>query len=218
MTRSNIDYWAEVVRKAIHLLSLSIPIIYYFVTRSFALRVLIPLTLVFLAVDIARYYHKPTADLFYKFFGFLLRAHERDEKTKRLNGATYVLISATLCVLIFPKLFVIIGFAILIISDGSAALIGRRFGNHRFFEKSLEGSIAFFISALLVIIVTPKYYYIPMEYFFGAVAALVGTLVEAISVNVDDNLSVPMSIAITLWILYSLFLPQVNVFEFHAVG
>ena len=210
----NIDYRSELVRKAIHLTSLSIPVVYYFVTRNFALTVLIPLTVAFIVVDVARYYHRPVGDLFYNFFGFLLRRHERDTKTKRLNGATYVLISATLCVLIFPKHFVILGFSILIISDSVAALVGRRFGRHRFFEKSLEGSAAFFASALLVVALTPKHFDLPVEFLFGAVAALVATVAEAASVNIDDNLTIPVSVAATLWILYAVFLPQFDVFQF----
>ena len=57
----------------------------------------------FLAVDLLRYYHKPTADLFYLVFRFMLRQHELDHTSKRLNGATNVLIAATICVIVFPN-------------------------------------------------------------------------------------------------------------------
>ena len=209
---ANIEYRAEIARKGIHLTSLSIPIIYYFIERDLALMLLVPVTLSFFAVDLLRYYHKPTAELFYKIFRFMLRKHEQDEKAKRLNGATNVLIAATLCVIIFPKLIVLTAFSILIVSDSFAALIGRKFGRRKFFQKSLEGSMAFFFFALLVIAVTPKVEYAPVEYLIGAVAALAGTFAEAASLKIDDNLSIPFSVGIVMWGLYMIIYPSVNLF------
>lgn len=77
---ATIDYKYEVIRKLIHLNSLSIPIIYYHIDKQLALTILIPLTFAFLVVDIVRYYNPQVADWFYKFFGFLLRNKEKDEK------------------------------------------------------------------------------------------------------------------------------------------
>jgi dolichol kinase len=209
---ANIDYKAELARKGIHFLSLSIPIIYYYIDRDLALTLLVPITLAFLTVDLLRYYHKPTADLFYKIFRFMLRKHEQDENSKRLNGATNVLIAASLCVIIFPKLIVLTAFPILIISDSVAALFGRRFGRRKFLQKSVEGSLAFFIFALIVIAFTPKVDGSMNEYFIGAIAAFVGTVVEASSWKFDDNLSIPLSVGVIMWGLYFLMYPSVNLF------
>ncbi|MDI6767145.1 MAG: SEC59/DGK1/VTE5 family protein [Bacteroidota bacterium] len=208
------DYRIEIIRKAIHLCSLSIPIAYYYLPKSIILYILIPLTIAFLTVDIARHYHKPIEDWFYKYFGFMLRKHESDKRRKTLNGATYVLISATICVIIFPKIITVASFAILIISDITAALIGRRFGKHRFFSKSLEGSAGFFFSALIVIAVSPKIEYQLSEYLISIVAAFVGTITEALPVKIDDNLSIPIVVGITLWLLYIIFLPTLNIYKF----
>ena len=207
---SNIDYRAEVVRKSIHLCSLSIPIIYYFITRERALTLLLPVTILVLAVDLLRYYHATTAKFFYSSFGWLLRKHEHDGKSIRLSGATHVLISATLCVFIFPKLITITAFAILIISDSAAALIGRRFGSRKFLNKSLEGSAAFFLTALIVIAATPKVSAGAGEYAIAIAAAAIGTVIEALSVGIDDNLSIPISIGAVMWVLYDFFYPTLN--------
>lgn len=208
------DYRIEVIRKVIHLVSLSIPLTYYFIPKSTALILVIPLMVAFLTVDIARYYHKPVEEWFYKFFGFLLRKRESDKKKKTLNGATYVLISATICIMFFPKIIMIIGFSILIISDITAALVGRRFGKHKFIAKSLEGSLAFFVSAIVVIALTPKIEYLPSEYLIGIAAALVGTIAEALPADIDDNLSIPISVGAVLWLLYTILLPTLNVYKF----
>jgi dolichol kinase len=177
-----------------------------------ALTILIPLTLLFGLSDIIRLVH-PTAGQWYRhYFGFLLRDHEQNDHGKKLNGATYVLISATLCVLIFPKVIVVTAFTILIISDTSAALIGRKFGRRPFLRKTLEGSTAFFVTALIVVAVTPKIVNSPAEYFIGAAAALLGAIIEAVSNNeIDDNLSIPITVGTAMWLMYVLFLPSVNV-------
>ncbi len=207
------SYGAELVRKGIHLSSLSIPILYYYLSKGTALSILIPITVLFLITDIARLFHPSTGKLYAKFFGFLLRSHERNDRGRRLTGATYVLLSATACILIFPKVIVITAFAILIVSDSAAALVGRKFGRHPFLKKSAEGSSAFFVSALIIIAVAPKIAYIPAEYLIGAAAAFVGTLVEAGPTGIDDNVSIPFSVGIVMWALYALFLPALDIFR-----
>ena len=207
------SYATELIRKGIHMCSLAIPVVYYFITRETALSILIPLLLLFGISDLARIFIPSFGSFYERWFGFLLRRHERAEQGhRRLNGATYVLLSATLCVWLFPKMIVLTAFAILIVSDTAAALVGRKFGKHRLMQhKSIEGSTAFFISALIVVAIAPKVQYLPLEYVIGTVAALVGAVVEAVSGEmIDDNLSIPLSIALVMWGLYALLLPTLS--------
>jgi len=130
-----IDYKDELVRKLIHLTSLSIPIIYYFISKGVALIILGGITGFAIVLDLSRYFSPQIGKVFYKFFGFILRRHEIDEKKKNLNGATYVLLSATLGVLVFPKVIFITAFSILIIGDTMAALIGRQYGSINLWQR-----------------------------------------------------------------------------------
>ncbi len=207
---ATIDFKAELIRKGIHFCSLSIPTIYYHISRELALQILIPVTLAFLIADVARYYIPAVSLWFYRWFGWLLRRHEQDGNNKKLNGATNILLSAILCVIIFPKIITVNAFAILIISDSTAALVGRRFGKRRFLKKSLEGAVAFFVSALVVISIAPKVEGLPVEYLITAIAALFGALVESGFDKVDDNIAIPVSIGGVMWLLYILLLPSVN--------
>jgi dolichol kinase len=162
-------------------------------------------------LDLGRHFFPSVGGIFYKIFGFLLRKHEVDSKKKNLNGATYVFISALLCVIIFPKVLFITAFTVLIVSDSMAALIGRKFGKHRFLSKSLEGTLAFFISATIVVLFTPKIEYVFTEYLIGIIAAAVGAIVENVSFGfADDNLSIPLSVGLTMWLLYSAMLPGLS--------
>ena len=212
------SYGTEFIRKGIHLLSLLIPVVYYFISRNTALAILIPLTLAFGLSDVARLTIPSVGRVYSRLFGFLLRAHERNDTGRHLNGATYVLLAASILVFFFPKVIVITAFAILIVSDSSAALIGRRFGRRRFLTKSFEGAAAFFISALVVVALAPKVEYLLLEYMIGAVGALVGALVEASAVGFDDNLSIPLSVGCVMWILYTWLLPAVNVFKLDGLA
>lgn len=213
------SYATEVIRKSIHLLSLLIPVVYYFIARETALAILIPLALMFGVSDVCRLTIPSFGGLYNRLFGFLLRNHEVRAQKPRLNGATFVLLSAIICVWVFPKVIVITAFAILIISDTAAALIGRRFGRHPFRNKSVEGTTAFLFTAMLVVICAPKIDYLATEYMIGTVGAIIGTIVEALSGDlVDDNLSIPLSIGGIMWALYAWLLPAVNVWGLDRIG
>ena len=203
-----ITFAHEIVRKIIHLVSLSIPIMYFYVSRSTALYILFPVTLLLFVVDMGRHYVAPIRHVVARLFDPILRPHER--KSGLLSGATYVFISALICVLVIPKMITITAFSILIVSDASSALFGRAFGRHRFLDQSLEGSLAFVVTAWIVVLITPKALagWPPsgVEYAIGAFAAVIGGIAEAASArsHLDDNLSIPLSVGFTMWAIYYL--------------
>jgi dolichol kinase len=206
-----INYRDELVRKLIHLCSLSIPLVYYFVPQKTAIIILAILTVIAFIIDMARHYIHPAGKIFYSIFGFLLREHEVDKKKKNLNGATYVLLSALICVIIFPKVIFITAFSVLIIADSVAALVGRKFGKHKFFSKSLEGTLGFFISGTIVVFFTPKVENLILEYVIGIIAVAIGALAENISFGfADDNLAIPIAIGLAMWLLYIFLLPNLQ--------
>jgi dolichol kinase len=206
-----IHYRDELVRKLIHLFSLSIPVIYYFIPSSTSITILLCFTIFALIVDGGRFISKSFAKIFYHAFGFLLRKHELDNEKKNLTGATYVLLSALICSLIFPKVIFVTAFTVLIISDTMAALIGRKFGKRKFLRKSFEGTLSFFISASIVVFLTPKVGNYTMEYVIGFMAAFVGAIVENISYSfADDNLTIPISVGLTMWMLYLIIFPNLD--------
>jgi dolichol kinase len=197
-----ISYRQEVFRKLIHCCSLSIPIIYAFIDRQTALLLLLAVFTPFLVGDVARHW-VPALDKFVRrFFGNMMRPHELDDRRFTLNGATYVLISALICVGMFPKIIAITAFTILIVSDVASALVGRKFGTTPFLDKSLQGTSAFWVSAWIAVVVIWRLTGAPWQYALaGAVAAFVGGVAEAAStrLGVDDNFSVPLSVGFTLW-------------------
>lgn len=200
---AEISFSQEVLRKGIHLISLSIPIIYIFVTREIALSILVTLAIFAITIDFLSKFDNIVGIMLKKYFGKMLRPHEINQKYV-LNGASWVFISAVVCVFIFPKFLTVVSFTVLIISDISAALYGRKYGKHKLFvNKSWEGTFAFMISAIIVVFIYGIIFNAPVIYFIGGIAsAIIGGFVEAAStkMKVDDNLSIPTSVGFVLWI------------------
>jgi dolichol kinase len=202
-----ITYRSEVLRKGIHLLSLSIPVIYSVISQATALWILVPLACLFVVIDILGHKEGWVRNTMLRYFEPVMRNHELKTDQVRLNGASHVLIAACACVMFFPKIIAITAFSILIISDIFAALVGRRFGSHRFLDKSLEGTLAFAVSAIGVVLVIASISSAPISFvLIGAFASIVGALVENISprLRLDDNVSIPGSVGLTMLILKSL--------------
>jgi dolichol kinase len=139
------QYIKEIKRKAIHLSSLWIPIVYLYTDKSLMLSLLIPLSIISLIIDLTRRYIGSLNKFINDIIGDLMRD---DEKTSAsLSGATYLFMSSTLAIFIFAKEVAIFALLILMISDSFAALIGKRIGRIKILDKSLEGSISFALSS-----------------------------------------------------------------------
>ncbi len=206
MSKSDISFKQELYRKGIHLISMLIPAGYIFVDKGNALLIIIPLTVIAVVIDVMSKSNIVIHHLLYGYFGKILRPHER--KKFVLNGASWVLISATLCILFFPKIVMVTAFTILIISDISAALIGKKYGRIPFLDKSLIGTSAFIISALIVCTIIGMFTNAPTTYYIASyIGSIVGGIVEAASrrLNVDDNLSIPVSVGLVLLIASWIF-------------
>ena len=80
--------------------------------------------------------------------------------------------------------------------------------------RTHAGSTAFFVSALIVIALTPKLEYLPIEYAIGTIGAAVGAIVEALPWQIDDNLTIPIAVGCIMWGAYVVFLPSLDIYSF----
>jgi len=174
----------EVKRKIVHLATLIVPAGYALTSEETIILFLVPFFLALLSVDLLRHYHPGMASLFRKyFFGRVLR----EEEKPTFMGSTYFIFSTLLSILLFPKAIAIASILILIVSDTAAALIGKGMGRVKIFGKTLEGSLAFLITSLLIVWIYPQ-----LGRFSGSLAALGATLIEILPIKVNDNLSIPL--------------------------
>ncbi|MBN1928958.1 MAG: phosphatidate cytidylyltransferase [Chlorobiaceae bacterium] len=206
--RDKLQFRYEFARKAIHLSSLLIPLIYWHIGQKQALLILAPVTAGFLLVDVLKNVFPSLSAWYHSTFDAMLRDHELNKERLHLNGATWITLSAFILIAFFPKTIAVAAFAMVAVSDTVAALVGKKYGRHHFGQKSLEGSLAFFVSALPIVTVIPG-----MLLPVGIVMAVAGTLTEALVLKIgefriDDNLSVPLAGAIAGLLCYTWFFPE----------
>jgi dolichol kinase len=174
----------EIKRKIVHLATLIIPVGYAMTSEKTVILFLVPFFLALLLVDLLRHFHPGMASLFQKyFFGRVLR----EEEKSTFMGSTYFIFSTLLSILLFPKAIAIASILILIISDTAAALVGKGIGRVKIFGKTLEGSVVFLITSLLIVWIYPH-----LGRFSGSLAALGATLIEILPIKMNDNLTIPL--------------------------
>lgn len=165
-----------------------IPLSYRYVigfdNRRLAFSLLLLAFTISLIVEFYRFWQRDFRRTFHRVFGTILRRHEM----KDFTGATYMLFSSLLCVAFFSPPIASGAIALLSVGDTFAALVGMNFGKRRFGKlgKSLEGSLACFISCLIFAILWLQN---PILALTGALAA---TIAELINIPVDDNLRIPL--------------------------
>ena len=188
------NYRNEVYRKMIHFGSAVFPISYYYsLSREQMLWLLGGLSALFLIGELLRM----NVGSFKRFFRLIFSTIVRDSEDYTITGATTVFIAGFLTVLIFERPVAIFAMLILSLADATAALIGRKWGNHSLFEKTVEGTMTFLIVALALALLLPD---LPRS---GAVAAAgIATIAEVLPSPIDDNLIVPLSAATTISFFY----------------
>jgi len=176
--------WLEIRRKIMHIYPLAIPIVYHYISRETTLTILIPLGACYVFCDVFRHFHQGFKKLFDRVITTnFLREHEK----YGLIGSSYFVFGAVASIILFPKPVAIASLYILIICDAAAGIVGSGWGRTRIFGKSLEGSLAFFISGMIVIAFTMR-----DNLLWGVLAVIGGALVELIPTGLDDNFTIPV--------------------------
>lgn len=198
----------EIFRKMIHYASSAIPIGYYFIDKKIVLIILAAILLLMLGVEFIKYKSNFLYDLYLKNFKHLLREHEYDRTRFRLNGASWVIFAAILCILIFPKLIAITGLLMLTFADSTSALLGRLFGKKQYApNRSYVGTAVFFIVGLIIITLAPKYFGTVKEFSILLIAVIATTVADSLKLPIDDNFTIPVTCCTVLYMLYAVLYP-----------
>lgn len=184
---------AEARRKAIHLCMVVIPLELLFEVlpwprgkHQFAL-LFVLLTLGAVVLDLFRIHERRVQGFFRSFFGEMIREHEQ----LSLLGSTYLLLAALLAIEIFPQPVAAAALGFTVLGDAFGALVGRAYGRHKFFRKSLEGAAGCLAACLAwggLVAVTGR-----LDWDVLLVGALVATTVEMLPIPLDDNLGITLA-------------------------
>ena len=194
---SHISYPQEVARKALHLLTLCIPVALLILGKPVTLPIIAAITVIALAADIARARSEVFNRFILKIFGILMRLSERNPRDRGVvvNGATWVLVGATICILLFDERIAAAALIMSLLGDAAAALVGRPWGRVSlpWGSKTLEGSLSFFAVAAIFAIWLPG-----PSYVVGLLGAIAGTIAEAVPLPLNDNIYVPLSAGLAM--------------------
>ncbi|MBU5575087.1 MAG: SEC59/DGK1/VTE5 family protein [Candidatus Aenigmatarchaeota archaeon] len=126
-----------------------------------------------------------------------IKDYERKEEAKfPFKGALYFFFSISLSIILFPKNIASASIAVLSISDMLSTLVGIKYGKHKFYVnkyKSLEGSIIFFISCLLILLFYTNFYN-------ALLISIITTCIEVFP-YVNDNISIPLTVGFLMIML-----------------
>ena len=195
-----IPYAAELRRKALHLGALVLPVGILLLGWPLAPAVLVPLAALAVSLDWARVRSEPARRVLHVVFAGLMRPHEIPPLGAPvvLNGATWMCVAAALCSMVFAPTVAAASLAMLMVGDGAAAIVGRRFGRTKWPDglKSVEGTVAYAATAFgigLAVVFWPwPAPGVALTLGACAVGAVVGALVEAIPIPLNDNVRVPL--------------------------
>ncbi|NOZ08707.1 MAG: hypothetical protein GXO91_07530 [FCB group bacterium] len=186
-------YHREFLRKLIHLISAVLGIGVLTLDRTIVLPVFIALGILLPAMDLLRFRVRFFDSIFKALFGYVARPYEM----KGLTGASYVFISAAVCVLLFDRVAAGTGLLFMSVGDAFAAIVGEKYGKTRIRGKSLEGTLSFISVCFVVVLLVPG-----LSLITGLTAAVIAAVIELIPFeSLDDNLMIPIVSALIIQIL-----------------
>ena len=185
----------EIFRKFIHVLSAIIPLSHiYLFKEKIDMILFLSFMLIFCFFIETSRHNLQTNMVFKKYLFFMMRNFE---KKGSLTGATWVFVGSLFSIIIVPSPFCIIALFFLSVGDTFAAIIGIKYPFFKIGEKTLSGSIACFISCLGIGLIFNEILDIKILIF----GALVASIVELISFNINDNVSIPIVSGCAMYIV-----------------
>jgi len=195
------SWLSEARRKAIHIAALILPlgILYEWLPwprgRSQWRWFLITLTVVAVSIDLLRIHENRVKRFFKSFLGEMIREHEAFS----LLGSTYLLIAGLLAIEIFPRSVAGAALGFTVLGDSFAALVGKAWGRHRFFNKTLEGAFGGLLACTAWATFLAAGGWLPWTVVIAG--ALAASMVEILPIPLDDNLGITLVSGYTMKLL-----------------
>lgn len=180
----------EVERQLFHLgLGVAIVLMFYFKLLT-VLELFIILVIGVVLAVIASKWKIP-------FINWFLKKFEREKVRFPGEGATFYIFGCFLVIGLLPRDIAFASIMVLAVGDSLATLIGASIGRKKIRNKTLEGSLAGFITAFFAAMIFVN----ASMAFLGALVAMIFEAVEIkfFGKTVDDNLFIPVIAGIIMY-------------------
>ena len=185
------NFKVEIFRKIVHISSCLIAFFIFILDKNIYLPILFILTIFTIFFDYLRIKSDFVSKYYYKLFGIFTRESER----KKLTGASFVFLGSFITALLFDKEIAFLGLLVMSFSDSFAAVIGISFGRTKLFNKSLEGSLAFFIVTFTIL------FLFEFTLFDIFIISLVATFTELFATyKYNDNVLIPLVTSMAIYL------------------
>ncbi|MFX1317413.1 MAG: glycerol-3-phosphate acyltransferase [Promethearchaeota archaeon] len=180
------EFKARWWRVAIRPVSLLFLLFYLVYSKQVCLFVIGIVNLCFISLDVFRFLHKQTNVL----LTVKIKAIFRKGEEKKFSSMTIFLISTFLTILLFEIEIAMTALIFLVFGDMFGKIFGLAYGRHRIFEKSLEGTLAFYGCVLIFGYVL--YTSIDIPLIILIVGGIAAPLIELFPLGLNDNFTVPV--------------------------
>ena len=149
--------------------------------------------MLFISFDIARQRNSQIRSVYNHFFSIVTRDYEQEG----LTSAFYICLSIMFVTFSFNERIAVVSLLIMSLSDPFASFCGVYFGKFKIYNKSLEGSIAFFLVSSIILMS------FSFSYLETIIVSLLCTIMELFSnkIKLDDNFLIPFTASATLFFL-----------------
>ncbi|MFX1497791.1 MAG: glycerol-3-phosphate acyltransferase [Promethearchaeota archaeon] len=159
---------------------------YVFFDKSVALTIIGIIGLCFIVLDITRFLHKQTNLV----LTTKVKAMFRKGEERKFSSMTLFLVAAFITFLLFESSIAITALTFLIFGDIFSKVFGLAFGRHKIFEKTLEGTLAYYGAVLICGFFLYTTLGIPLVVLIiGGISA---PLIELFSFQINDNFTVSL--------------------------
>ena len=177
----------ELPRRLWHIFGgLSLAIAGLLVPENIFLPSLISATVAFLILELSRPKLPQLNRQFLTWFHPLLRERE----TSTLTGTAYLLVGAVLVFVLYEESIAVMAMTFVAVGDPIAGMVGERWGEPKTRGKSLVGSGACFLSCLVAGAILSALIHVALS--LVVLGSLCATLVESLSLRINDNLTIPL--------------------------
>jgi glycerol-3-phosphate acyltransferase PlsY len=159
---------------------------YLIFTQIVALLIIGIVAIAFIVLDMTRFLNKQTNELLTVKIKSIFRKNE----AKKFSSMTIFLVATFISILLFEKNIAITALTFLIFGDIFSKIFGLAYGRHKIFQKTLEGTLAYFGCVLICGFVL--YNILDIHFFILIIGGIAAPLVELFSFQLNDNFTVSL--------------------------